>query len=77
MLNFDFFKQKSPSQRFLLILGLFMLLVYIALGVGILFFKELIPIEIDYWPRIAFGTLLIAYAVIRFYRLIKTSVNEN
>lgn len=77
MFDFGFFKQKSPSQRFLFILGLFMLLVYVALGVVILFFNELIPIDINFWPRIAFGVLLITYALIRFYRMIKTSENES
>ena len=73
MLNFRFFKQKSPSQRFLLILGLFMLLVYLALGIVILFFKHLLPLDIDGGPRIAFGLLLIVYSVFRFSRLIKGS----
>lgn len=76
MLNFGFFEQKSPSQRFLFILGLFMLFVYVVLGVVILFFKELIPMDINFWPRIAFGVLLIIYAVIRFYRITKTSEDE-
>ena len=32
MIDFNFFKQKSPQQRFLFILGLVMLLLYFALG---------------------------------------------
>ncbi|PTS93291.1 hypothetical protein DBR11_25690 [Pedobacter sp. HMWF019] len=69
MIDFNFFKQKSPQQRFLLILGLVMLLFYLALGTLLIFWKE-IPFDITPTYRILFGVLLIVYALIRFYRLI-------
>lgn len=69
MIDFNFFKQKSPQQRFLLILGLVMLLFYIVLGTALIFWKE-IPFEIAPTYRVLFGVLLIAYALLRFYRLI-------
>lgn len=76
MLNFEFFRQKSPSQRFLFILGLFMLLVYIVLGVTVIFFDEYLPLEMSKTLRVAFGLLLIVYASIRFSRLVKKPDDE-
>jgi uncharacterized membrane protein (DUF485 family) len=70
MFNLNSFKQKSPQQRFLFILGLVMFLIYLTLGVVLIFFKELIPIQMEAKYRIIFALGLIAYALIRFYRLI-------
>ncbi|WP_442589395.1 hypothetical protein ACSBL2_25570 [Pedobacter sp. AW31-3R] len=69
MLNFNTFKQKSPQQRFLFILGLVMFVVYLGLGVFFIFFAELDPEKFPLWARLAMGVLLIVYAVIRFLRL--------
>jgi hypothetical protein len=69
MIDFNFFKQKSPQQRFLFILGLVMLSLYLVLGILLIFWKD-IPFDITPTYRILFGLLLIAYAVLRFYRLI-------
>ncbi|MBG6236722.1 uncharacterized membrane protein (DUF485 family) [Pedobacter sp. CAN_A7] len=69
MIDFNFFKQKSPQQRFLFILGLVMLSLYLALGILLIFWKD-IPFDITPTYRILFGILLIAYAILRFYRLI-------
>lgn len=74
MIDFNFFKQKSPQQRFLFILGLVMLTMYFALGVLMIFWKD-IPFEIAPTYRILFGILLIGYAIIRFYRLINQKDN--
>jgi len=68
MFNFNNFKQKSPQQRFLLIFGLIILLFYFALGVLLIFWKD-IPFDIKPTYRVLFGILLIAYAILRFYRL--------
>jgi len=73
MFNFNFFKQKSPQQRFLFILGLTMLLIYFAIGF-ILIFTTLIPLDTDRFPRqyqVAFGIVLVVYGLIRFGRLAK------
>jgi len=78
MFNFNFFKQKSPQQRFLFILGLAMLSIYIGLGV-ILIFTSLIPLDPDRFPRqyqIAFGVILIVYGLIRFGRIMKQDETE-
>lgn len=74
MIDFNFFKQKSPQQRFLFILGLVMLTMYFALGLLMIFWKD-IPFEIAPTYRILFGILLIGYAIIRFYRLINQKDN--
>ncbi|MBB5636718.1 uncharacterized membrane protein (DUF485 family) [Pedobacter cryoconitis] len=74
MFNFNTFKQKSPQQRFLFILGLVMLTMYLVLGAALIFWKD-IPFEIKPTYRILFGLLLIVYAVIRFFRLINQKDN--
>ncbi|WP_235964525.1 hypothetical protein [Pedobacter gandavensis] len=61
--------QKSPQQRFLLILGLVMFTFYFVLGLLLIFWTD-IPFEIQKTYRILFGLLLIVYAAIRFARLI-------
>jgi cytochrome c biogenesis protein CcdA len=66
----DNYKQKSPQQRFLFILGFLFLIVYIILGLAIIFWDKL-PFNLVQWQRYAFGTLLIVYAFIRFNRLLK------
>lgn len=71
MFDINTFKQKSPQQRFLFILGLVFFLLYLALGVYLIFWKN-IPFDIKPVYRILFGVLLIIYAIIRFVRLIKT-----
>ncbi|WP_316840773.1 hypothetical protein [Pedobacter gandavensis] len=69
MLNLRTFKQKSPQQRFLFILGLVMFTFYFVLGLLLIFWAD-IPFEIQKTYRILFGALLIVYAAIRFARLI-------
>lgn len=60
--------QKSPLKRFLFVLGMVFFLLYFALGLTLIFWKE-IPLSITYNGRLAFGILLIAYAFFRFVRL--------
>lgn len=69
MFNLKTFKQKSPQQRFLFILGLVMFTFYFILGIYMIFWKD-IPFEISKTYRILFGLLLIVYAGIRFVRLL-------
>ena len=70
MFDFNTFKQKSPQQRFLFILGLVMFVVYLVLGVYLIFFSEIDPARFPPLARIGMGVLLIVYAIIRFLRLI-------
>jgi uncharacterized membrane protein (DUF485 family) len=74
MFDFNTFKQKSPQQRFLFILGLVMFAMYLVLGVALIFWKN-IPFDIKPTYRILFGLLLIVYAGIRFFRLINQKDN--
>ena len=73
MFNLNFFKQKSPQQRFLFILGAFMILIFLSLGTILVFFSDILSIDPEKFPkqyRIAFAILLIVYAGIRFGRLV-------
>jgi uncharacterized membrane protein (DUF485 family) len=64
-------QRKSPKERFLLVIGFLFFLVYLALGLIIIFWKKF-PIEMDTPYRIAFGVLLIVYSFFRFLRFFKT-----
>ncbi|GGH31034.1 hypothetical protein FAZ19_22090 [Sphingobacterium alkalisoli] len=66
------FRQKSPTQRFLSILGLFMFLVYFTLGLLIIFWDKF-PLEIDARYKNMFGILLIVYSFMRFIRLFQNN----
>jgi len=61
-------RQKSPTKRFLSVLGLFMFGVYFALGLAIIFWKDF-PLQLDKTLRTLFGVLLVVYSFFRFVRL--------
>jgi uncharacterized membrane protein (DUF485 family) len=63
------FKQKSPKQRFLFILGLLMIAAYLTFASIFIFWKAM-PVTVPYTNRIMFGALLIVYSIFRFYRLL-------
>ena len=70
------FQQKSPQKRFLFILGLTMMVIYLSISVIILFFNEVLRLDPEKFPRkyqIAFAVVLFVYALIRFFRIIKDS----
>lgn len=62
--------QKSLKGRFLLVIGILFFLVYLVLGLIIIFWKKF-PFNLPEQYRIAFGVLLIVYSFIRFTRLIQ------
>jgi hypothetical protein len=64
--------QKSLNGRFLFYIGILFLLVYFALGLTLIFWKQL-PLQMPYNFRVAFGLLLMIYATIRFGRLLKNN----
>jgi uncharacterized membrane protein (DUF485 family) len=70
MFSLKTFKQKSPQQRFLFILGLVMFGVYLVLGVVLIAWSDM-PVTIERKYRVILGCLLIVYAAIRFTRVIK------
>ncbi|RTY86437.1 hypothetical protein EKM00_10855 [Flavobacterium sp. RSP15] len=65
-------QKKSLKERFFLVLGILFFLVYLVLGLFIIFMKEF-PIEMDTKYRIVFGLLLIVYSFFRFIRLINSN----
>ncbi|OKS89451.1 hypothetical protein [Mucilaginibacter polytrichastri] len=68
-------KQKSLKRRFLLILGATTFVFILALGLMIMFWSQM-PLQLTKWQRIAFGSLVIIYAVLRFSRLFKKDPDE-
>jgi hypothetical protein len=68
--NYDDTEQKSPKRRFLLILGAFTFVGFVALGLMIIFWDKL---RLDYpqYQKVIFGGLIIAYAFLRFSRLFR------
>ncbi|MDD2821103.1 MAG: hypothetical protein PHW29_07580 [Flavobacterium sp.] len=65
----DSFQKKSLKGRFLLVIGILFFLIYLVLGLFIIFMKNF-PIQMQYGYRIAFGVVLIVYAFFRFVRII-------
>ncbi len=62
-------KQKSLQRRFLFIFGVFAFICYLAAGLTVIFWDEILP---DYGiKKIIFGILLIIYGIYRFIRLFK------
>ncbi|MEO7977843.1 hypothetical protein [Flavobacterium sp.] len=69
---FNNIKKKSLKQRFLLVLGILFFLIYLVLGLMIMFWKKL-PLDMEPKYRYAFGILLIVYSGIRFLRLLNSN----
>jgi uncharacterized membrane protein (DUF485 family) len=69
MLNnlIDNFQKKSLKERFLLVIGILFFLIYLTLGLIIIFWKE-IPLSMSHNYRLAFGVILIVYSFLRFIR---------
>jgi len=61
------FQKKSLKERFLLVIGILFFLIYLTLGLMIIFWKSL-PLTLPYNYRIVFGILLIVYSFLRFLR---------
>lgn len=68
------FQKKSLKERFLLVMGILFLISYLTLGILFIFMKPF-PFQMQYNYRLAFGVLLIVYAMIRFVRIINDSKN--
>ena len=62
--------QKSLNGRFLFVVGILLIFLYLILASIFIFWTALkLPLEQKY--RTMFGVLLIIYAIIRFVRLLK------
>jgi hypothetical protein len=72
---FNNFKQKSPQQRFLFVLGLVFLGLYVFLALTLFIWKSM-PVDISYNRRVILGVLLLVYAVFRFSRLLNAESNR-
>ena len=70
MFDFNSFRQKSPQQRFLFILGFVMFLFYTILGLTLIVWKDM-PLPLERIYKVLLGCLLIVYAIIRFRRIFK------
>jgi len=70
MFNFNSFRQKSPQQRFLSILGFVMFLFYTILGLTLIIWKDM-PVPLERTYKVLLGCLLIVYGVFRFMRIFK------
>ena len=75
MFNLKTFQQKSPQQRFLFILGLVFFIVYLGLGLCLIFWKDIPYVDLKPNYRLLLGLLLIVYAGFRFYRIINQNDN--
>jgi hypothetical protein len=68
-------EQKSPKRRFLLILGITAFICFCTLGLMVIFWDKMLP-NMPKSQKIAFGVVIIIYAVIRFSRLLKRDPDE-
>ncbi|MFD0751710.1 hypothetical protein ACFQZS_16280 [Mucilaginibacter calamicampi] len=73
-LKFDS-KQKSLKRRFLLILGAVTAVCVLALGLMVIFWKDMLP-QLSSFQRTGFGVLIMVYAVLRFARLLRKDPDE-
>ena len=63
-------EKKSLKERFFLVIGTVFFLAYFVLGMVFIFWKSL-PVNMQPAYRMAFGVVLIGYAFVRFYRIVK------
>jgi len=61
--------QKSSSRRFLLILGAVVFVAIFAWGLMVIFDESLFP-NLPKGQKIAFGSLILIYAVLRISRIV-------
>lgn len=67
-------KKKSLPERFLLIMGILFFVIYLIMGLAVLFWDKLIerlPLASGY--RITLGVAIIIYAFLRFVRYFRKS----
>jgi hypothetical protein len=61
--------QKSPSRRFLLILGIILFVCIFGWGLMIIFDDNMFS-NLPKSQKVLFGVLIIVYAIVRFQRII-------
>ena len=74
MLNnlFNNLKKKSLIERFLLVITILVFLGYFFLGIMVIFWNKF-PFNMKMQYRIALGVVLIAYSIIRFFRVLNAN----
>lgn len=65
-------RKKSPKERFLLVIGILFFLIYLVLGLIVVFWKNM-PIDLQPNYRLAFGVLLIVYSFTRLLRFFNSN----
>ena len=75
--SLDNFQKKSPKERFLLVMGILLFLLYLSLGLMIIFwetiFSKSFPFLMSSNSRMAFGIVLIVYSFLRFFRFFNSN----
>mgnify|MGYP006142120923 CR=1 FL=1 len=72
----DSFQKKSLKGRFLLVIGILFFLIYLTIGLIIIFWEKL-PLNMPSNYRTALGVILIVYAFLRFLRFFNTDKIQN
>ncbi|MFY8214056.1 MAG: hypothetical protein ACOVKJ_06325 [Flavobacterium sp.] len=72
---FQNYKKKSLKERFLFVIGMCFFLLYLVLGLLIIFWKEL-PLAMSGNIRLLFGVVLIVYASLRFVRFFNSNTDS-
>ncbi|MBP2283260.1 cytochrome c biogenesis protein CcdA [Flavobacterium sp. CG_23.5] len=70
--TFKNIQKKSLKERFLLVIGILFFLVYLVLGLVIIFWRAF-PLNMAPGYRIAFGVILIVYSFLRFLRFFNSN----
>jgi uncharacterized membrane protein len=75
--TFNSYKEKSPKERFLFIMGILFFSLYLFMGLAVIFwstiFSKKFPIEMASNYRIALGVVLIVYSFLRFNRFMNSN----
>ena len=69
---FNNLKKKSLIERFLLVITILVFLGYFFLGIMVIFWNKF-PFNMKMQYRIALGVVLIAYSIIRFFRVLNAN----
>lgn len=69
-------QKKSLKERFLFVIGMLFFLIYLTLGVAVIFWQKF-PLKLPTAYRVSFGVLLIVYSFFRFFRFFNNDKNED
>jgi len=77
--TFNNIQKKSLKERFLLVIGILFFLIYLILGLVVIFwdliFSRNFPIIMLPVYRMTFGVVLIVYSFLRFFRFFNSNNN--